>query len=361
MNSGQGNKKYEIIYEKVKRDIIAKKIIAGNLLPTEQEIAAIFKTSRPTVSKAFDLLRKENLIESKAGYGTVVLKSHLTDGKKIGLLIPQFGNAEIFEPICSSIQKEALKHFWEVQLPTPLLDHEDRAVTTQNQCDKFVRENYDGVFYSPPNRIPDNENFNLNILNKLKDAGIAVVLLDREMVRWPSQTNCDLVGVDNILAGFKVAEHLIKQGCEKLVFAKNINSTAMIDLRILGSREAVRQANLPPETLSISISNNEHNLKDITKHMPDGIICANDELAANIMKKLLDIGLKIPKDLKVAGFDDVKYAEFLSVPLTTYRQPCKEIGKTAVNTMLNRLDYPDHAPIHVGLQGELIVRFSTSK
>ena len=95
--------------------------------------------------------------------------------------------------------------------------------------------------------------------------------------------------------------------------------------------------------------------------MPDGLICANDEMAADLMRKLLDAGIRIPKTLHVAGFDDVKYAEFLSVPLTSYRQPCAEIGRSAVNVMLNRIAHPDSAPVRVYLQGELITRFSTAK
>ena len=82
-------------------------------------------------------------------------------------------------------------------------------------------------------------------------------------------------------------------------------------------------------------------------------------MAADLKRKLLDAGIRIPDTLKVAGFDDVKYAGLLSVPLTTYRQPCTEIGRTAVNTMLNRLANPGFAPVRVNLLGELVVRSST--
>jgi DNA-binding GntR family transcriptional regulator len=84
-----------------------KRYLEGDFLPAESEIAEEFDTSRPTVTKAFDKLRAEKLIHSRAGFGTVVLRSELTDGKKIGLLIPQFGSAEIFEPICSAIREES--------------------------------------------------------------------------------------------------------------------------------------------------------------------------------------------------------------------------------------------------------------
>jgi len=353
-------KKYQVIYENIRKNIAEKRYQEGDFLPSETEIAVEFGTSRPTVARAFDQLRKEKLIQSRAGYGTVVLQSELTDGNKIGLLIPQFGRAEIFEPICSTIQEESQKHCWQVHLPSDLLDPKDIKKTTGLLCAKFIREKFDGVFFSPPNRIPDNVNFNLNILDQFKKAEIAVVLLDRDILNWPNQTSCDLVGVDNMQAGLAVTGHLIEQGCEKIVFAKHENSTGMIDIRIIGAREAIRQANLPPETLSVVKMSASRELSGITKHMPDGLICANDEMAADLMRKLLDAGIRIPDTLKVAGFDDVKYAGLLSVPLTTYRQPCAEIGRTAVNTMLNRLANREFAPARINLLGELVARSSTA-
>jgi DNA-binding LacI/PurR family transcriptional regulator len=353
-------KKYQIIYEKIKKDIAEKQYLEGDFLPTESEIAEEFETSRPTVTKAFEKLRNEKFIYSRAGYGTVVLRSELTDGKKIGLLIPQYGRAEIFEPICSAIREESKKHYWQVNLPSELLDSKDIKKTTKLLCAKFIREEFDGVFFSPSNRIPDNVNFNLGILDQLRKARIDVVLIDREIVNWPNQTACDLVAVDNILAGLMVTGHMLKQGCKMIAFAKHKTSSTMIDLRIIGAREAVRQANLPQETLRVIEMDEEHNPEEVLKQRLCGLICANDEMAADLMRKLLDNGIRIPEDLKVAGFDDVKYAEFLSVPLTSYRQPCEEIGRIGVHTMLTRFAHPEFAPIRVNLQGELVTRFSTS-
>ncbi|GAG88293.1 unnamed protein product, partial [marine sediment metagenome] len=295
-----------------------------------------------------------------AGFGTVVLRSELTDGKKIGLLVPQYGSVEIFEPICSAIREESSNHFWQVDLPTELLDSRDKKRTSELFCAKFIREKFDGVFFSPSNRVEDNVDFNLGILDRLQKAGIKVVLIDREIVNWPNQTACDLVAVDNILAGLKVCEHMLKQGCKKIAFAKHTTSSTMIDLRIIGARQAIHQQNLPPEMLTIIEMDEQHNPEEIIKQGPCGLICANDEMAADLMRKLLDNGIRIPGDLKVAGFDDVKYAEFLSVPLTSYRQPCEEIGRIAVHTILTRFAHPEFASIRVNLQGDLVTRFSTS-
>jgi len=98
----------------------------------------------------------------------------------------------------------------------------------------------------------------------------------------------------------------------------------------------------------------------IMEHQPDGLICANDATAAELMRQLIDRGVSVPEQLKVAAFDDVKYASLLSAPLTTYRQPCEDIGSTAVDVMMLRIEHPAAAPRRITLQGELIIRASTA-
>jgi len=68
---------------------------------------------------------------------------------------------------------------------------------------------------------------------------------------------------------------------------------------------------------------------------------------------------KIPLDVRIVGVDDIKYANYLRVPLTTYKQPCKEIVKAAVNVMLSRIQEPNQTARTVYLDGELVVRKST--
>ncbi|HEX5472490.1 MAG TPA: substrate-binding domain-containing protein, partial [Lacipirellulaceae bacterium] len=92
---------------------------------------------------------------------------------------------------------------------------------------------------------------------------------------------------------------------------------------------------------------------------PDGIICSNDYLAARVMRVIRSMSLDIPEDIKLAGFDDVKYASLLPVPLTTIRQPCHEIGSSAIAVMVRRLSSPDRSPRDVLLNFELVIRASS--
>jgi GntR family transcriptional regulator of arabinose operon len=72
----------------------------------------------------------------------------------------------------------------------------------------------------------------------------------------------------------------------------------------------------------------------------------------------LGTGRRIPGDLRIVGIDDVEYAELLPVPLTTIRQPCREIGAAAIEAMLNRIEQPKMLARDILLDCQLVVRAS---
>jgi DNA-binding LacI/PurR family transcriptional regulator len=91
---------------------------------------------------------------------------------------------------------------------------------------------------------------------------------------------------------------------------------------------------------------------------PDSIICSNDQTAALLMRTLTQLHRQVPEQIAVAGFDDVEYASLLSPALTTIRQPCSEIARTAVRTLLERISNPALPPRHIQHCGQLVVRQS---
>jgi DNA-binding LacI/PurR family transcriptional regulator len=93
-------------------------------------------------------------------------------------------------------------------------------------------------------------------------------------------------------------------------------------------------------------------------HQPDAIVCANDRTAARLMQTLLRLGYGIPNDVRLVGIDDVEYAGLLPVPLTTLRQPTRQIGDVALAAMLDRVARRDLPTRDILLHCELIVRDS---
>ena len=90
----------------------------------------------------------------------------------------------------------------------------------------------------------------------------------------------------------------------------------------------------------------------------DAVICANDHTAALLLQTLAHLDIKTPRNLRVVGFDDVRFATLLSVPLTTIQQPCHDIALTAFNAMRERIINPALPARSLLLRPHLVVRGS---
>jgi DNA-binding LacI/PurR family transcriptional regulator len=170
-----------------------------------------------------------------------------------------------------------------------------------------------------------------------------------------------LVGIDNHLAGYTMTRHLLKVGARRIVFAARLNSASTVTARIAGYHEALHAHGHKPPSSSVyrgdfaDTSFIEAMLKETSL---DAIVCANDVTAATVMKSLLKLGVKVPDEVRIVGIDDVGYAKFLPVPLTTLHQNCAEMGVVAISTMLERVHFPSTTPREILAPCELIVRES---
>lgn len=353
---------YKKIYDQILKQIQRGDYRTGELLPTDIQLAAEFNVSRPTVARAFVMLVNDGLVGRKAGYGTFVKKVPRNFHWNVGLIIPDLGETEIFEPICSKIAEAFDRADVKLHWTAVSNDHADKKNVALQLCRSCIEQKLDGVFFTPIEHEENAESINCQILQELHEARIQTVLLDRDILPWPQQTLQDLVGIDNIQAGFVVARHLIEAGCKTLLFITSPGPATTVKLRIMGCREALLQSGHSPDCLKTAetdLSNPGLAADMIRQDRPDALICANDATAATLMRSLIDKGTSIPNHLQIAAFDDVRYAALLSVPLTTYRQPCDEIGMTAAATMLERLQNPARSPRRIFLKGELIIRQST--
>ncbi|MDZ8118329.1 GntR family transcriptional regulator [Pontiella agarivorans] len=353
--------KYLQISEKIRILIRNQTYKPGDLLPAEQDLAKKYGASRPTVAKALKLLTDEKLVRRRAGFGTQVLapgKSALT----AAFLIPRIHETEIFEPICAGITQTAAEAGMQIIQSSEFSREHDPRAFAETMTEEFIDARVNGVFFTPIEHIPGQQEFNLEIIKRLGRESIRVVLLDRDVYPWPRQTPYDLIGIDNIEAGYIMANHLLGNGCKKLAFVSGTYPAVTVQLRRIGSHEALVQAGHRANTLldvELDADQPERAAKALRKAGVQGIICANDATAAPLLRALLDLGIDLPHEMQVCGFDDVKYASLLSVPLTSYRQPTKDIGRVAARVMINRIKTPDSPPVRVTLRGQLVIRESS--
>lgn len=357
--------KYQSIFETLKEQIAAGKYADGRRLPSEIELATRYGVSRPTAARALRELQNLGIISRRAGSGSYLNESSNWTTTRLkhtfGLLVPGLGNTEILDPVCSEItrfaQSVGLEVLWG-DAANPVATAEDALAL----CRQYIHRKVDGVFFAPIETISDRASVNRQIANMLHEAGIPIVLLDRDLVEFPIRSEHDLIGIDNFSAGFVLMEHLIALGNRTFRFLARPNYPSTTDLRLAGCREALIRAGL---TQSQRLSwfgepgDSEFIRKLISPTLPDAIICSNDQTAAKLIQTLSGLRIRLPQDLRVAGFDDVRYATLLSVPLTTIHQPCREIGRAAVLAMQERIRHPNRTPHEILLPFKLIVRDSS--
>jgi DNA-binding LacI/PurR family transcriptional regulator len=356
------NRKYREIFEELKSEISAGQYKPGERLPSEAELVVRYGASRMTVLRAMRELQSLGIVDRKVGSGTYVSEVSGTDGHIFGLLIPELGQTEIFELICRGMAATPLAATHSLSWGHAIPSRTNPGEAALQLCKRFIEQRVSGVFFGPE-YDPLAREANSKILRALDEADIPVVLLDRCSLKYPERGECDLVGLDNRRAGYIVTDHLVRQGGHQVAFFTTENSNEAAEDRIAGYLAALCDHDLAISKKRIfrgSPADESFVESALHKAGIDAIMCVNDYVAATLMQTLIGMGVSIPHDIKIAGVDDFKYASLTPVPLTTFRQPCDEIGAVSMLTMLERIRNRKLPPRLIQLNGRLVVRQSTS-
>lgn len=352
--------KYRMIADSLRESVLSGEYRPGSRLPSETDLVRRFGVSRMTIVKAIKELQQADLVTRRVGSGTYVSPRSSQTCRLFGLLIPELGQTEIFEPICqgmASYQGTPYSLLW----GNSVGEGHPKEQVAEELCQQYIAQQVSGVFFAPLELTPTKDEVNRKIMAALNKVKIPVVLLDRCVEPYPGRSQYDLVGIDNRRTAYAATAHLLTAGAKKIAFLGKALSASTVDARVAGYREALtvhgkrRQEDIvlrgdPSDTDLIK------NVLDTQK--PDAFVCANDHTAASLMQSLSRLGRRVPADIRIVGVDDVKYASLLSVPLTTQHQPCADIGRVAMSTMLNRLENPDFPAREILLNCRLVVRQS---
>jgi LacI family transcriptional regulator len=387
--------KYKPIFETLHAEILAGRFAPDGKLPSEEMLCRRWKVSRPTVARALRNLQMQGLIDRRAGAGTFVKAETRPMQVTMGLLVEGLGKTEILDPICAEITRAAQQRgcgIFTGGLPA--------GMAATGLAGEWAAKGVRGIFFAPLEHVPADgprrEALNTGIVSAFQKAGVSVVLVDRDSVEFPARSNCDLVAMDNFHAGCSLGEHLAKRvaggtgGMKgiRVAFVARPCFPSSTDLRLAGLKEGIRRLsaggnagrNVGRNASSNTGRNNMPESGGVDFHVGDpeepgfvagickrtrgkpaydAIVCSNDMTAARLMQVATGMGLRVPGDFRLAGFDDAGFATLLSVPLTTIRQPCRGIGIAGVDTMIGRLRHPELPPRTILLGGELLGRAST--
>ena len=176
------------------------------------------------------------------------------------------------------------------------------------------------------------------------------------------------VGSTNFRGGQAAAQHLVELGHRRIAYLGGRASAECSQARLGGFRSALEAAgvDLPEEYVH---STPDFHYEDGIQgapgllslvQRPTAIFAASDELARGVIEAARSVGLSVPEDLSIVGFDDTEIARIASPPLTTVRQPLQEMGAVALRTVLRLLAGEKIESNHVELATALVIRASTA-
>ena len=203
------------------------------------------------------------------------------------------------------------------------------------------------------------------VLDQLQLRGIPVVVVDRSR----PHSNCCTVAVDDVLGGRLAAEHLLDLGHERIAFVGGPDRIGQVRDRKEGVRAGLAAAGRPVQPLvdvhtqGLSIDEGMNATERIAgmaaAERPTAVFCANDMLALGVLQRCVALGLRVPDDLALVGYDDIVFAAAAAVPLTSVRQPRREMGRVAAELLVDEATDPEHRHEQILFEPELVARAST--
>jgi DNA-binding LacI/PurR family transcriptional regulator len=202
-----------------------------------------------------------------------------------------------------------------------------------------------------------------DLTGRCRQAGVPVVLFNR------SQDDAHLSAVtsDNVRGGRKAADHLLACGLRRIGYIAGWEGASTQRDREAGFLARLSEAGLEPCAREVG---NFHldQARDAARLMfagddrPEAVFVANDHMAFAVMDVLRsELGLRIPEDVSIVGYDDVPLAAWPAYDLTTVRQPANRMVAETVTILLNAIEAGESEPRRVAIDGELIIRGSVRR
>jgi LacI family transcriptional regulator len=239
-----------------------------------------------------------------------------------------------------------------------LCNSDQRSERERTYLTRLEQQRVQGVLITP-------SDLDSPLLTELPRRGTPVVIVDRMR---SAGTHCT-VAVDDELGGRIAVEHLLEAGHERVAFVGGPETLGQVRDRLHGARTAWAEAGRDPDALTVlrtdglTVAEGSSAAQRIAgtskRSRPTAAFCANDLLALGVLQGSLGLGLRVPEDLAVIGYDDIDFAAAAAVPLTSVRQPRADLGRRAAELLLDETSDSVHTHEQVVFTPELVARAST--
>jgi len=261
----------------------------------------------------------------------------------------------IFPELAAGVDDVLKEHGYSLSIISTCDDETIEA----NEIEKIRARGMDGIITSAAL-------LNSNSLKTLAESGYPVISVLRNVYDCES---LDFVTVDNFKGAYLAAEHLIRLGHTRICIIKGPQNTSSGKERYEGALKAFEDYRVPVSTELIALGDffkasgyqaTKKILRLAKKERPTAIFAGNDDMAFGSFEAILDMGLRVPEDIALVGFNNVDTTAFRTIEMTTVSQRKQEMGRLAARRLIDRIEKnPGYeTPCRMVLEPRLIIRRS---
>ncbi len=338
-------------------------------MPSSREIAAAHGVSVVTASRAIQVLRDKGLIRTVERSGSfvtpvaaaasgerfaLVQRSTPGPGLQASLAFTQAGFAAIRRQEGVAVEVDRF-HFDEATRPADL----------RRQARRAAEAGISGMIFMPSRYKDEATRQDEAFLRACREAGIVVVLIERNLRGLGRPLEYDLVAADDLDGGLRCTQHLLEQGRRRIAFLTG-SPTSSHQGRLAGYLAALHHAGngsaplVLEQSSGLATKETYAELADrILAQAADGVVCYQDYIALGLILELLTRGVRVPGDVAITGFDNLPIGKAYSIGVTTYAFSSESVARLATQLIRARVAGDTGPPVKVLIPGQLIVRESS--
>lgn len=357
-----GKPKYYTLMEQLRSSILSGEIRPGQKLPSENELVRQYGLSRHTVRKALEILANEGYVEAFHGKGTFCSENmrHTTKSYNIAVVTTYISDY-IFPRLIQGMDSVLSENGYSI-----ILKNTGNSRQKEARClEELLKKDIDGLIIEPSKSQLTCRHRNLyKALEQYHLPYVFIQGIYTEMLDKPH------ILMDDVKGGYLVTKYLLDLGHKRIAgFFKADDIQGM--QRHKGYVRALQECGIPYNPDDVVWFHTEDRrtkpsqmvrLMAERHELPDGIVCYNDQIAAQVMETLEGLGIRVPEDISVTGYDNSLYAR-RGNGITTIAHPQEKMGEMAAELLLEKLNGVPEEESKVGrlIQPELIIRGSCRK
>lgn len=342
------------LIEQIEQGVFKK----NDKIPTEEDLSRLTGLARATIRQAIQNLVNMGYLRRQKRLGTFVLRTQLEPEKStiIGILMPdiQSGYAPI---LARGAEDEASRSGHSLIL----CNTDDLFVKADFHADRLISHHVSGVIFIP---TAAGDDLNTQIVSKFERENIPVVLADRII----NNLDCDYVTTDNYEGAYHLVSRLIELGHRSIAVTLSDRFSSEAE-RLAGYKKALLDHHIPINPDLIKIHPGPYAEKSYVqiarsllkrKKEIDAIFAGHDRIAYIIYSVAEEMGVSIPEDISLVGYDDLRPTCVHAISLTTVHQPIYEIGQESMKLVMERIKSIRKETEKVVLKSTLVERESVA-